>query len=133
MKIRFLSNYSNWLIARISTCHERLRTTSNIICSRFRVNVVLLFEKILVYRMQAVIYLHISFLIFSGARRYLMKEPDSSIPACKRRLLKIMIVDRVLRIILFGFIFYKIFLKYNFYGFGDFVKGTRNDTIIEKF
>lgn len=69
----------------------------------------------------------------AGARRYLMKEPDSSIPACKRRLLKIMIVDRVLRVILFGSIFYKIFKKYNLFGFEDFVMGARNDTIIEKF
>lgn len=68
-----------------------------------------------------------------GARRYLMKEPDSSIPACKRRLLKIMIVDRLLRVVLFGFIFYKIFSRYNVFGFGDYVMGTNNDTIIEKF
>lgn len=75
------------------------------------------------------------FYLFSiaGARRYLMKEPDSSIPACRRRMLKIMIVDRLLRVILFGFIFYKIFRKYNLFGFDDFVMGTRNETIIEKF
>lgn len=62
-----------------------------------------------------------------------MKEPDSSIPACKRRLLKIMVADRLFRVVLFGFIFYKIFMKYNFFGFEDFVMGTRNDTIIERF
>ena len=56
-----------------------------------------------------------------------MKEPDSSIPACKRRLLKIMIVDRVLRFILFGFIFYKIFKSYNLFGLGE----MPNDTIME--
>lgn len=45
-----------------------------------------------------------------------------------------MIVDRVLRVILFGFIFYKIFKKYNLFGFGDFVMGKNNDdTIIENF
>lgn len=74
-----------------------------------------------------------SFFFIPGARRYLMKEPDSSIPECKRRLVKIMIVDRVLRFILFGFIFYKIFMKYNFLGFEDFVMGARNNTIIVKF
>lgn len=68
-----------------------------------------------------------------GARRYLLKEPDSSIPACRRRMLKIMIVDRLLRVILFGFIFYKIFRKYNLFGFDDFVMGTHNETIIEIF
>lgn len=72
------------------------------------------------------------FCINLGARRYLMKEPDSSIPACKRRLLKIMIVDRVLRVILFGFIFYKIFKKYNFFGFGEFAMEKHNGTIIER-
>lgn len=73
------------------------------------------------------------FCIVSGARRYLMKEPDSTIPACKRRLLKIMILDRFMRFILFGFIFYRIFKAYNLFGFGELSMEKHNDTIIEKF
>jgi hypothetical protein len=62
-----------------------------------------------------------------------MKEPDSSIPACRSRLLKIMILDRILRFFMFGYVFYKIFAKTNLFGLGDFIVGARNDTIIEKF
>src|SRR5690349_7332212 len=68
---------------------------------------------------------YLSICVYLGARRYLMKEPDSSIPACKRRLQRIMIFDRTMRILLFGWIFYKILTKYNFFGFNDFVMGTR--------
>ena len=71
--------------------------------------------------------------MFKGARRYLMKEPDDSLPACRRKIFRIMIVDRFMRVILFSFIFYKIFMKYNLFGFEDFVVGARNDTIIERF
>lgn len=80
------------------------------------------------------ILLYFMFLcINAGARRYLMKEPDSSLPACRRRQLRIMIIDRALRVVLFGYVFYKIFVKGNLFGFGDFLLGFRNDTIVEKF
>lgn len=126
-KCFILSNYSNWLLARISTCLDPFTTISSTIYIRFRVTDILQKGSDVPIRGLFII------LFIPGARRYLMKEPDSSIPACKRRLVKIMIVDRVLRFILFGFIFYKIFMKYNFLGFEDFVMGARNDTIIVKF
>lgn len=59
-----------------------------------------------------------------------MKEPDSSIPACKRRLVRVMIFDRILRCFLFGYIFYKILAKYNLLGS---VVGKTNETIAEIF
>lgn len=73
-----------------------------------------------------------------GARRYLMKEPDSSIESCKRRLFYMYLIDRFLRVLLFGYLFYLLAKRVLPLGKDQFLGDlllpqTHNDTIIEKF
>lgn len=73
-----------------------------------------------------------------GARKYLMKEPDSSLKRCKRRLFYFFLADRLVRIILFGYIAYLIAKRFNLFGKEDIdeellLRLTNNDTIIGKF
>lgn len=68
-----------------------------------------------------------------GARRYLMKEPDSSIPACRRRIYLILIFDRLFRVLLFGYIFYLLGKKINLFSTDIPYLEVGNDTIIERF
>lgn len=67
-----------------------------------------------------------------------MKEPDSSLKSCKRRLFYFFLIDRFLRIILFGCIAYLIAKRFIPFGKDNIDEElllhlTNNDTIIGKF
>lgn len=63
--------------------------------------------------------------ISTGTRRYLMQEDDTSLAKIRRRIQKMLIVDRTFRILLAAFILYKILMKLNLMGFADFMGESR--------
>ncbi|KAG5671330.1 hypothetical protein PVAND_001533 [Polypedilum vanderplanki] len=65
-----------------------------------------------------------------GARRYLLKECDSTLPACRRRIKYLLIFDTFMRFLLFGYIFYRIANKFGI--FINYEGHYSNETIIEK-
>jgi hypothetical protein len=64
-----------------------------------------------------------------------MKEDNSTLPKIRRRVQRMLIVDRTIRFFFMAWILYKILMKFNFLGFSDLFEGSHyaNDTIFERF
>jgi hypothetical protein len=63
-----------------------------------------------------------------------MKEDDETLPKCRRRVQKMLFIDRTIRLLFLAYIFYIIFMKFNFLGFSTMLRGSNfdNDTIYER-
>lgn len=46
-----------------------------------------------------------------GARRYILKEPDSNIPACKVRYERMVFIDKIIKYSFFAFVMYTLIFK----------------------
>lgn len=59
-----------------------------------------------------------------GARRYLLKEPDSSMPASLKRQQRMIIIDKIIKISLFLLLVYVLLSKFDGFGLIRFFEKT---------
>ena len=64
-----------------------------------------------------------------GARRYLLKEPDSSMPASRQRIKRMIILDKFIKVSLFLLLCYALLNTFDGFGLIRFFEKT---SIVEK-